>query len=438
MLPVTTPPPLRIVGLSTSFRRWLLIIPTLIALVGCLFAVRWAAGSTLAQNTTEPELSALAVRLSPGDPQTHYAWGKLIDTSLSGDDLKSAVLQYEQAARLSPYDYRVWMVLASARERSGDPAGAEIAFRRAEALAPNYSMPQWTAGNFLLRQGKDAEALPRLWFAAVTMERLRRPVLELVSSYYDGDIDKLKAEVGSRPELQLPLVQFLLDRTDFAGAYWIWSSLDQTEQLRAATLANSLVTALASTHRYFAAQNVANDLKPDPKFEVGRIDNGGFEANVETGGANLFGWRIASGTQPQAALDGSTHRTGNNSLTLIFEANGTVPLREITQLIVVPSSKSFRLTYAVRSQDIKGQSTVRVEVLRAADNSVLARSEPISAGSSDWRVETLEFTTPPQTDGVLLRIAPVPCTAEVCPLFGRIWYDDFDLQRTETPTAPPR
>ncbi|MEO6390378.1 MAG: hypothetical protein ABIP75_00920 [Pyrinomonadaceae bacterium] len=435
MLPVTTPPPLRTVALTTLVRRWLVLLPTLFALVGCGFAVRWSAGSTLAQST-DPDLSALAVRLSPGDPQTHYSFGKSIDASLSAELQKTAALEYEQAARTSPEDYRIWMVLATARERLGDATGAETAFRRAEQLAPDYSMPHWAAGNFFLRQGNEAEALPRLWDAAITMDRLRRPVLELFTSYYDGDIEKLAAEVGRHHAIRLSYFQFLLDRGYVADAYRLWSSLEPDEQLKAATLGQALVTALSSAHRYFAALNVANDLNIGPKVEFSQVDNPGFEASVETGGSNLFSWRIAPGVQPQIALDGSQLRTGNNSLTLVFDANGTVPLREITQLIVVPSSKTFRLSYSVRSQDIKGQSTIRIEIVRAEDNSVLARSAPIPAGSSDWRNETLEFTTPPQTDGVILRIAPVPCTTEVCPLFGRVWFDDFELQRTETPSAP--
>lgn len=437
MLPVTTPPPLRTVALTTSVRRWLVLIPILFALSGCVFAVRWSIGSTLA-HSPDPGLSLMAVRLSPGDPQTHYALGKLMDSSLSAELQQTALLEYEQAARLSPEDYRIWMVLANARERSGDAAGAETAFRRAEELAPDYSMPHWAAGNFYLRQGNEAAALPRLWGAAITMERLRRPVLELLTSYYGEDGEKLDADVNNYRAIWPAYLQYLLDRGYVAAAYWRWSSLDRDDQLKAVSLGHALVTGLFSAHRYFAALNVANDLRDGPKVEFSQVDNPGFESDVETSGTNLFGWRIAPGAQPQIALDGSQRRSGNNSLTLVFDANGTVPLRKVEQLIVVPSNKTFRLSYAVRSQEIKGQSTIRIEMIRAEDNSVLAQSTPIPAGSSDWRRETLEFTVPPHTDGVVLRIAPVPCTAEVCPLFGRVWFDDFTLERTETTSAPTR
>jgi hypothetical protein len=58
---------------------------------------------------------------------------------------------------------------------------------------------------------------------------------------------------------------------------------------------------------------------------------------------------------------------------------------------------------------------------------LLAESAPIATGNSDWHEQLLDFQTPEDGDGVLVRIGAVNCPADSCPLFGRIWLDDFDL-----------
>jgi hypothetical protein len=79
--------------------------------------------------------------------------------------------------------------------------------------------------------------------------------------------------------------------------------------------------------------------------------------------------------------------------------------------------------------NLRTAATTVVQVL-GADGKVLAESEPLPAGKSDWQQFSLNFKTPPDVDGVTLRISRTPCTSEggVCPIFGTVWYDDFNLQ----------
>ena len=65
-----------------------------------------------------------------------------------------------------------------------------------------------------------------------------------------------------------------------------------------------------------------------------------------------------------------------------------------------------------------------------ADGKLLAESAPLAPGKSDWQQVALDFKTLPEMDGITLTITRQVCSAEggVCPIFGTVWYDDFNLQ----------
>jgi tetratricopeptide (TPR) repeat protein len=431
MLPIATPPPLRVIKFASPVRRWLLLLPVGLALLGSFFTIRWCAGDTLAHAANNPDLAEFALRLAPTDPQSHYALGKIAESSFEPGAQDLAVREYEAAVRLAPEDYRLWMILAAARERNGDATKAGVAYLEAERLAPAYSMPQWAAGNFLLRQGRAGEAIPRLMKAGESMERLRRPVLELVSSYYEFHIPELIRQIGPRPELRQGLFQLMLDHHWPSDALEVWEHFAPSERAALVPLGNRLVAALVDDLQFEQARKLQNELSPGINTQANEIENRSFEADVTTDGTNLFGWRVGAGFQPQIALDsGQSHPLGR-ALLLAFERSDNVPLRHVTQLVVVDSKRRYRLTYFVRAADVRGTAGIRVQILDAANQIVLAQSEPLPPGASEWHAESLDFTVPDTRTGIMIRLGAVTCTAETCPVFGRVWYDDFELKRND-------
>jgi Flp pilus assembly protein TadD len=93
----------------------------------------------------------MAASMAPNDPLTHWRIGQVSQKLLPLDQQGPAVVEYERAVSLSPYDYRFWMSLGVAQEQAGNPAKAEEALKRAIALAPAYAYPHWYLGNLLLR-----------------------------------------------------------------------------------------------------------------------------------------------------------------------------------------------------------------------------------------------------------------------------------------------
>src|SRR5437868_6222847 len=77
-------------------------------------------------------------------------------------------------------------------------------------------------------------------------------------------------------------------------------------------------------------------------------------------------------------------------------------------------------------------------ILDATDGATaLGTSQPLAPGTYDWQPITINFKTPPKTEAVTMRIVRANCGANAtCPIFGMVWYDDFNLQSIGGATDP--
>jgi hypothetical protein len=68
-------------------------------------------------------------------------------------------------------------------------------------------------------------------------------------------------------------------------------------------------------------------------------------------------------------------------------------------------------------------------VLEANTGEVLAKSPPFSEGTNDWRQYKAELNTGSSTRAVILGIRRLPCSSVPCPIFGKVWIDDFQVKK---------
>ncbi|HWW73833.1 MAG TPA: hypothetical protein VNZ44_00470, partial [Pyrinomonadaceae bacterium] len=52
-------------------------------------------------------------------------------------------------------------------------------------------------------------------------------------------------------------------------------------------------------------------------------------------------------------------------------------------------------------------------------------------GTNEWKQNSIEFTTGPNTEAFVIRIVRAGCPEGACPIYGKIWYDDFNLERVD-------
>jgi tetratricopeptide (TPR) repeat protein len=418
----------KLITVSAPWKRALLLLPAALALMCAWYGLRWAAGGTLAEYAQDTETAEAAARLAPYSPLAYLRAARLRRISFLPEELPKALSEYERAAALAPNDYLIWLELGRARAASGDEEGGIRALRHAVELAPHYAQPRWLLGNALLRAGRAEEAFVELRRATEADPSLRPQVFNLAERFFGGEMTRVLDAVGRTPEARADLIGVLVGRGQLESALAVWTGFGTEERRRAAAAGGQLARALYTQKQYRRAAQVLADT--GAIVELGQVANGSFESDIGPAGRDIFGWQV----QPppaglQVVVDARRARSGSRSLRLIFNASTQIDLNNVSQFLTVKPGARWRLSFFVRTEELRSAATATVQVLDAATSAVIASSQPAPTGTSEWRQETLEFTAGPNTEGLVLRLARAACADGVCPIFGRIWYDDFNLER---------
>lgn len=425
---------LKLIEVRAPLVRVLLVIAVLLAFVGAWYAGRWYIGNTYAEfapgvNEGGLETTRRAMVYAPDDPIAHWSAANLENRTLDPSRMPEAVRLYEEAVRLSPNDYRLWIDLGRARSQAGDTEGGEKALRRAIELAPSYAYPRWYLGNLLLRAGRTDEAFDYLRQAADANPRsFRGLVFNAAWNIFDEDVAAMERVVGGNPATRAQLAAFLAVQGRATDAVRLWTSLSAAEKTEERKTGEDLMRALFDKKQYRAAQELARDLGLESAQGVGQFANGGFESGIGAAGTSLFGWQVSAVPLTEVAVDPNQHRNGTRSLRVIFKGFSKPNYYNITQLVVVEPSTRYRFEGYVKTQELKSGGAPQIVVTSATDGKILGNSAAFPLGKNDWQPINLEFSTPENTEGIYVLTNRAFC-GEVCPIFGIIWYDDFNLQR---------
>jgi tetratricopeptide (TPR) repeat protein len=421
------------IKLKTATGRALIGILMIICLAVGYFFVRWCFANTIAARVISledkpKEVAALAIDWAPNDPQTHFASALLHEKTFLPDDLPKSLEEYEKATALSPHDFRLWFELGKARERSGDAAGAHLALNRALQLAPNYAQVQWTLGNFLLRQGRAMEAFAEIRRAAASDQDFSNPAVSIAWQIFEGDIAEIKQHIGDSAHLKSSFAALLAREKRFDESLQVWNSLPEADRKTIfRSSGEEIYQKMIEAKKYRTALEVFSQITEagERGLAVGEITNGGFEAPVSKN-PSIFQWQIADGTEPQIGVDNTQKRGGTLSLTLVFNNSDAKTFRTVSQSVAVEAGKKY-LFETFYKADLKTSATLRWEVMDASDGKVLASTEAIAA-NSDWTNLRTEFITPESAEAVTIRLVRANCASTMCPISGRVWFDDFKLE----------
>jgi hypothetical protein len=108
---------------------------------------------------------------------------------------------------------------------------------------------------------------------------------------------------------------------------------------------------------------------------------------------------------------------------MIFNSMQAAELRSVSETIAVESGQSYKFGAYFRAE-LKGG--LAWEIVDANDGKSLARTPPIQT-SADWRYLETDFTVPAGSDGITVRLVRDGCTSSVCPISGKVWFDDLTL-----------
>ena len=101
----------------------------------------------------------------------------------------------------------------------------------------------------------------------------------------------------------------------------------------------------------------------------------------------------------------------------------------VRQLILVEPNTRYRLGLAARTQELMTTGLPTVELTDANGGRALTPPILLTRGDVGWQDYTAEFVTGPATSAALLTIQRQECSLPPCLIFGRVWLDDFSLQK---------
>ncbi len=409
--------------------RLILLVAILFSLFFVFLSLKWTFGNTIAKQAPTKEVAELSTKFAPNDPQTYFSLAALTEKGFLPEDFTKALEYYEKAASLSPNDFRLWMSLGKARERSGDGKGAEKAFRKALELAPNYSEVHWTLGNYLLRQGNSEEAFLEIRKAVEQDEKYANPAAMTAWQIFDGDLTQIANKIGDSASIKAGLAPFLAKQKRFDEAVSFWNTIpDADKRDKYKTNGEELFNQLIEAKSFRNALTLQMQLSAveDEKAEVGKIFNGGFEKEIKSANAKFFDWKVGDAGQSQIAPDGGQKHGGERSLIMLFNSTTGKDLRTIQQTVVVEGSKNYKWEGFFRA-DLKTLGTLKWEIADANDGKILGSSNSVT-NSAEWLPISADFTTLPDTQAVIIRLANINCKQGICPISGKLWFDDFTLR----------
>lgn len=414
----------------------IMILIVLVALFASWFVVRWYLGNTIAEyfspETRRLEIAEMAVAWAPADPLPHWRLGNIIQTEMPPDQISRSVAEYEKAVSLSPGDYRFWMSLGEAQEQAGDLENAERSLREAVKLAPAYSYPRWYLGNALLRSDRYPEAFEELRRASEANSELQPQLFNFAWQLNKDDFEALKSAIGNTPEIRATFSSYLLQRSRFDEGLRLWNSLTEAEMRENRSSANEIIAALIKAKHFHQAMDIWNDVAPGTSYraEIGKIIDGGLEDNLAHGPGAVFGWQVQSAPQLQIGIDARVGHTGSHSLRVFFQVRSHIEGIDVSQLVPVAPNTQYDFECYVQTERLESASTPIVAIIDAADETkVLASSSAAPTGNNNWQPITLSFKTAANAEAVKIKVYRPGCPDQpICPIFGTVWYDDFNLK----------
>ncbi len=419
---------IKILDINTSLRRVALLGVGLLLIGVLLLCAKWSFANMASQRAESVEIAALTARLAPDDPQTHYAAAVVLERTFDQQDLERAIVEYETATALSPNNYLLWLALGRARERAGDADGAEKAVRRAFDLAPHYSVVHWTLGNILLRQGKPDEAFAEIRTAVAGDSNYADAAVAISWQMLEGNLDEVRIAIGDSPAATSALVLHLARAKNFDSAVEVLYAVPPDEHKTVfETVGDELHALLVQAKKYRSALRIQPMVQGGSEHAyLGEITNPGFERLIKLQNAGTFEWQIAPGMHPQIVLSDGQKRTGAHSLWLIFNSTDGKEFRQVSQMAASEAGRTYELEMFYKSE-LKTAATMKWEIVDASTATLLGATDPLEA-EADWSPLKARFSVPPASEAVMIRLVRDGCRSAICPISGRVWFDDFSLR----------
>jgi tetratricopeptide (TPR) repeat protein len=377
----------------------------------------------------------MAAKYSPRDPLIHWQRGGVYFEAASEDfaerRLEAAIAELRKAAQMSPEDYRVWLSLGRALDRSGGTTEARSAFDKALQLAPNHFETRWALGNHLLRAGDRDGSFAQMRLALANRHSALPLVFDYAWAVFQGDGKAIAAALSPPLAVKSQMIAMLISRGKVEDGLHLWREIGSPKVKDVQRVTESLVNIgrFAIAYDIWASAKILDQNRPSP--EAGSLlANGGFEQKVTLNSSTPFyEWRVTPGGLMRVSLDQKDSLEGNYSLRYSFNLDSNTAFTMASQTVPAKPNKRYCLSFFARTEELESLSTPFVEIYDSADlKRAHAATSEIQIGDNEWTEYEIAVDTKPATEALTVRLQRQPCSEEPCPIAGRIWFDGIKLR----------
>jgi hypothetical protein len=208
----------------------------------------------------------------------------------------------------------------------------------------------------------------------------------------------------------------------------IWNTLPDESKQDNADIAKVIERALFEKRNYGEAMEFTRQLGTEPNAKPEFVQNGSFEQPIGEAKDIFFGWTVSSLEKVDTKIDPTHKREGSRSLRISFNGYSEPTFFNLLQYVVIKPLEKYRLSFWLRTDNMKSGGTPTLEIYNANDDRIIAVSKPFPIGKTDWQQIRIEFTAPENAEAVGIRTTRAYCGLD-CPIFGTLWYDDFKLEK---------
>jgi hypothetical protein len=261
----------------------------------------------------------------------------------------------------------------------------------------------------------------------LTRKTLEQDTLQLLHTHVDGDAS---AMINVLEPQNLPAYLAWLMRWGMAEkSMAVWQAMT-------ATTRPEKNTALRYAHFLLSHKRIRQAVDIWQEYTGGSgLTNPGFENKITGQG---FDWRFWREKESDWELKRvySESAEGNYALQLKFNGKANVSFQHLYQIVAVTPQTHYRLTYAWKTKGITTDQGPFVEIV-GYDAKGIHETGPMMTGSTPWRDETITVAIPADCHAVVIRLRRKTSMRFDSKIRGRVWLDNFRLERIETDPQVP-
>lgn len=335
------------------------------------------------------------------------------------NDTAAAVPFLREAAMQDVLFVDAWLKLAQAETILGNPDKAQTILQFLDNLTRNISRWKWEQTLLANELGMEDLLFDNINFTVKHGIKVQ-DAFQLLDGYLDKNVTRA-IQVLDTDNL-IPYLEWMMrwGRADDAEITWqkIMASGTQNEDIQ-----------LKYIHFLVSQKQVkqAADIRRQNVGDVDSITNAGFENEITGRG---FDWRYTANQKGKwtirRTLSGAF--SGAHCLRIRFEGKENISFSNLYQIVPIDPLTPYRLTYHWRSRDLTTDQGPLVDIYGYDCKGYYANG-PMMLGTHGWQKQDIEFTAPEDCHAVVVRLHRRPSHRFDSKIAGRLWLDDFRLEK---------